>query len=216
MTLKKPSFGMDIPLKIKFNKHIIILGYIEGLDYFIDALRRESDAPIVICDTKKNIESLKIIINKYDYVYHYVDDPKNANTLVNLNISKAKHVLIVSKLRGDNEVLDVDAILLASYIQEWYPNIKTTVEFKNEGSIMMIESTLFSSQYIDVTKLFTNSFMTGKVFNSSMFLDIGSKLHSNPFQLKFINDLLFNVRDESNLLTIKVNEFLGKLDFMIY
>jgi len=128
-----------------------------------------------------------------------------------MNINKAYHVLIVSKLTRDLENIDADAILLASYIQEWFPHVKFTVDFKNENSIKMIESTIFSNNNIDITKLYTNSFMSGKVFNSSMFLDIGSKLLSSPLQLKFINDLLYNVRDESNLLPLKIDEKLGKL-----
>lgn len=51
--------------------------------------------------------------------------------------------------------------------------------------------------------------MSGKVFNSTMFLDIGSKLQSNPFQIKFLNDLLHNVKNESNLLTLEVDEGLA-------
>lgn len=50
--------------------------------------------------------------------------------------------------------------------------------------------------------------MSGKVFNSTMFLDMGSKLQSNPFQIKFLNDLLHNVKNESNLLTLEIDESL--------
>ncbi|CAI2387150.1 unnamed protein product [Moneuplotes crassus] len=198
--------GQDLGQKI--SKHIIILGYVEGLGYFVDSVRRESDIPIIICDTKSSIEPIKTIINKFDYVYQYVDDPRNTNCLKKMNISAAHHVLIVSKIKRENEGLDVDAILLASYIQEWYPYVKTTVEFQNQNSIKMIETPIFSNYYIDMTKLYTISFMSGRVFNSSLFLDLGSKLRSNPFQLKFLNDLLYNVHDESNILALKINEKL--------
>lgn len=74
----------------------------------------------------------------------------------------------------------------------------------------MIETPIFSNYYIDSTKLYTNSFMSGRVFNSSLFLDIGSKLKSDPFQLNFLNDILYNIKDESNILALKVTEDLGK------
>ena len=35
-------------LEDKVSNHIVILGYIDGLNYFVDAIRRESDIPIII------------------------------------------------------------------------------------------------------------------------------------------------------------------------
>jgi len=161
--------------------------------------------PIIIWDTKDNIESCKRLINKYEFIYLYVDDPKNADWLKNLNVSEAYHVLIISKIE-EAEVLDFDAILLANYLQEWYPSVRFTVEFKNEKSIKMIESTVFDNKTINETIHYTKSFMDGTVFNSPMFLDIGSKLRSDPSQLQLLNDLLHNNAYDSNLITLSVDK----------
>ena len=115
-------------------------------------------------------------------------------------------MLIISKKITENELLDFDAILLASFLEEWYPHVRFTVEFKNENSIKMIESTIFNSENTDTNKIYTRSYMSGKVFNSPMFLNIGSKLKSNPFQLKFLNEIFHNSMDESNLLTLEINK----------
>lgn len=79
---------------------------------------------------KKKIKGLRRIINKHDYVYHYVDDPKYAQCLKNLNVTEAYHVLIISKLKNDEDALDIDAVLIACFLQEWYPHVRFTVDFK--------------------------------------------------------------------------------------
>ncbi|CAI2387773.1 unnamed protein product [Moneuplotes crassus] len=211
--IKEDVLWAGTDLSGRINKHIVILGYVEGLDYFIDAVRRESDIPIIICDIVQKIEPIKRVINRFEYVYQYVDEPRDVNCINKLNISAAHHVLIVSNITKETEGLDIDAILLASYIQEWYPNVKMTVEFQNENSIKMIETSLFSNYYIDTTKLYSMSFMSGRVLNSSLFLDIGSKLKTNPLQLKFLNDLFYNVIDESNILALKINEDLDGREY---
>lgn len=186
------------------------MGYIEGIYYFIEFIRKESDMPILIWDDHTTIDAVRRVINKYNYVYQYVDDPKNTSSLKNLNIAGCHHVIIISKKMEENELLDFDAILLANYIQEWYPQVKFTVEFKNENSIKMMESTIFENENTELDKIYTKSYMSGKVFNSDMFLNIGSKLKSNPFQLQFLNDILYTNSKKPGLMTLLIDKKLGK------
>lgn len=48
--LKETILFEGAVLEGKVSNHIIVLGYIEGLYYFIDSVRLQSDIPIIVCD----------------------------------------------------------------------------------------------------------------------------------------------------------------------
>ena len=52
--------------------------------------------PIIIVEEEKDAISHTVFLN--DFVFHYVDNPKNTQTLKNLAIEEAQHVLIISKV----------------------------------------------------------------------------------------------------------------------
>ena len=83
-------------LENKIKHHILILGYIDGLDYYIESIRWESGIPIILVAEEKYAKSISKLLNKYEHLYYYVDNPKVAEVLKKVNIRHAYHVLILS------------------------------------------------------------------------------------------------------------------------
>ena len=83
-------------LENKIKNHILILGYVDGLDYYIESIRWESGIPIILVAEEKYAKSISKLLNKYEYLYYYVDNPKVAEVLKKVNIRHAYHVLILS------------------------------------------------------------------------------------------------------------------------
>ena len=52
----------------------------------------------------------------------------------------------------NSKFIDIDAIMIASFVKDWYPNVKFTVDLINENSIQMIETSIFSNNNMDLSK----------------------------------------------------------------
>jgi hypothetical protein len=98
------------------------------------------------------------------------------------------------------------------YLEEWYPHVPIFIDLKLINSIKLIESTIYPSN-ININMLYANCFMTGKVFYSELFLNIGSRLFNNPLQIEFIFDMIEDRKEESNLVTLKVTPYFSKRSF---
>lgn len=98
---------------------------------------------------------------------------------------------------NDEDDLDMDSIILANFIEEWYPHVPYCVILKNQQSIKLVENSIFQNNNIDYTYLYSTAFMTGKVFylTGSIFVD-------DPVHRKFLNDM---IEDKSKLITLQVN-----------
>lgn len=119
--------------------------------------------------------------------------------------------MINSKIESDSESLDIDAVVIASFLHEWYPDVRITVDIKNENSINIIESNIFTNDNADISKLYTYSFMSGKVFDTTKFFSIGSRLRHNPFEIKFLQDLWNFENKTSNVIPLVINsQYAGK------
>lgn len=94
--LKETYIWSGASLENKIKNHILILGFVEGLDYYIESIRWESGIPIIIVAEEMYAKSISKIVNKYDYLYYYVDNPTVADVLKKVNIKEAYHVLILS------------------------------------------------------------------------------------------------------------------------
>lgn len=49
--------------------HILILGYAEGINYYIKAVRAFTNAPIVIVETEINDKIESLLKNEFVYMY---------------------------------------------------------------------------------------------------------------------------------------------------
>ena len=194
--MKKNIIWPGTDLDKKIHNHISILYYEDAVDYYIKEIREKSEAPIVICHPNPDSAGIKKLSSKYDYVYHYVGNPKIAYIL-KANVENAQHVLILSPSSSIIENLDMDAIILANFIEEWYPQVTYQVMLKNQKSVKLVESSIIQNNNIDFTHLYSSSFMTGKIFYQT-----GSLFINNPTSLKFLNDI---IDDNSKLMTIKAN-----------
>lgn len=113
----------------------------------------------------------------------------------------------------NKDFVDIDAIMIASFVKDWYPHIRFTVDLINENSIKMIETSIFSNNNIDLTKNYATSFMTGNVFSSSLLLNIGSKLSNKPEQIKFLTQMLIKSAPPVTLKYEELhNEAYGKVN----
>lgn len=79
--LKDTYIWSGASLENKIKNHILILGYVDGLDYYLESIRWESGIPIIICAEERYAKSISKLLNKYDYLYYYVDNPKVADVL---------------------------------------------------------------------------------------------------------------------------------------
>ena len=98
----------------------------------------------------------------------------------------------------------MDAVIISNYMEEWYPNIPYCVNLKNERSVKLVENTIFQNNNLDLTNVYSTSFMCGKVLNSYLLLNTGSMMHTNPSLFKFINDMISNYHNSNQLMTLQV------------
>lgn len=102
----------------------------------------------------------------------------------------------------------MDAIVIANYMEEWYPQVPYVVLLKSEQSVKLVENTIFQNNNLDLTNLYSTTFMSGKVLNSYLLLNTGSMLCNNPDCFKFINDMISNRSFENQIMSMQVNNSL--------
>jgi len=78
------------------------------------------------------------------------------------------------------------------------------VNLKNEQSVKLVENTIFQNNNLDLTNVYSTSFMNGKVLNSYLLLNIGSIMCNNPHCFKFISDMIDSRPDSNQLMTLQV------------
>ena len=98
----------------------------------------------------------------------------------------------------------MDAVIIANYMEEWYPHVPYCVNLKSEQSVKLVENTVFQNNNLDFTNLYSTAFMCGKVLNSYLLLNTGSILCNNPPSFRFISDMISNRAFENQLITIQV------------
>jgi len=85
----------------------------------------------VIWDPNTSSDGIRKLYKKYDSVFHFIGNPKVVSTL-GILVESAQYVLICSPIIKNSEMLDMDAVIIANYMEEWFPNIPYCVDMKNE------------------------------------------------------------------------------------
>lgn len=107
----------------KVEHHIIICGYKEGVNYYIESIRNTSNVPIIILAGAKHESKIKKLYKNYTNIFFYKGNPIDINTLQNANVEKAERVIILTN-EDAHEGIDNDGIMIANYLQETYPKVK--------------------------------------------------------------------------------------------
>lgn len=107
-----------------FKNHILICGYKEGLNYYIEAIRTITNVPIcIIANPKLQIKIVKLY-RKYRNVFYFKDDLTDINCLEVVMVKDCQHVIILSSIEDKSSNIDFDGVMISNYLQENYPHVK--------------------------------------------------------------------------------------------
>lgn len=215
--LKTDVIDINQNLKEDLENHIIIWGFKEGLEYYVESIRNTTNAPICVIASLQYKAKINRLYKKFVNVFYYQGDLTDINCLQSANVSQCQHVLILTTVDGNASNLDWDGIMIANFLQENYPHVKFWVEIAHQKSTQLISYSIFSGKQMSTEHYYSLSFMTGKIFDSTSLYKMGSLLRTNPVEIDFITHLMNENPNENRLIPLTVNEYLaGKTYRQIY
>jgi hypothetical protein len=208
--LKTDVIDINQNLKDDLENHIIICGFKEGLEYYVESIRNTTNVPICVIASARYKAKINRLYKKFINVFYYQGDLTDVNCLQNANVSRCQHVLILTTVEGNSSNLDWDGIMIANFLQENYPHVKFWVEIAHQRSTQLISYSIFSGKQMSTEHYYSLSFMTGKIFDSTTLYKMGSLLRTNPVEIDFITNLMNENPNENRLVPLMVNDYLAE------
>jgi len=219
--LKKIQYRMwDISFKLKgkLSRHILIIGFNNGLSHLVRAIRKKTDVPIAIfCDKDINPEVYKLN-NLHLNIFHFWGDPFDRSHLDAALLPEAQSVLVLSD--KNEEVFCIEdgfALQMVRIIDQFYKNIDVVVEIQEPSLLYFLGYTPPGEELSVDQYYYWPFFMSGKAFMSSLFDAMVSWTLDQHNHLETLRKLVgpkyfkdrqsHEVVEHSNLMEIEVPEF---------
>ena len=194
----------------------MILGFKPGVEYIIQSVRSISDAPIWILATDVHWHAIRRMIELQENCFHFVGQPYEISCLTNSNIEKWQFWIVVSEREETDIIKDSNAVLISNLLEEWFPNVKFWVELTWKESIQMIENNVFKYNWGEISNMFSISYMSNKIVDTTLLYKLISYLAIDPLRIKFLDLILKNEFDKTTIHAMKINSQYDQKTFGEY
>jgi len=119
--------------------HIIICGYSDGLEFFLETLRAKSLLPICVLSTDHLEMPIEKLSRKFSNVYHFKGSSLDILNLKNAGLETCLSVVILAARSGASVFRDSDAVITYKLVKEFYPSKRVLIEVADMDNIKLIE-----------------------------------------------------------------------------
>ena len=203
-------FDFDI-----LDQHIIICGICSNIKHLILPLRTRdklNHSPILIIHTDEHID--QEILNDiyyFPHVYYMQGNPVKNEDLKKARIFKSKAVVILSKYKFDDSIVDADSIFIFKAIKKETKNTLIIADLISSNSIEYMSD--ISEQEIEDTNFWLyKAFSAGEIYIASMLDTLICQAFYNPYILNIISQLMLG--ESAFQFPIEISNRLNQLKYI--